>query len=105
MGGDCPVIGTSSAGEIDNGYLTGSVVVSVIASPRLRVRVGVGKNVSVHCRNAVYEALAGTDAAEYFSSDQEHLTEAQAYRKIQKISMDKNKTLKEVAEAIMTMLG
>ena len=34
----------------------------------------------------------------------EGLTEAQAYRKLQKISMDKNKSMKEVAEAIVLML-
>jgi AmiR/NasT family two-component response regulator len=34
----------------------------------------------------------------------EGLTEAEAYRRLQKISMDKNKTMKEVAEAIILML-
>jgi len=31
------------------------------------------------------------------------MTEAEAYRKMQKLSMDKRKTLKEVAEAILLM--
>jgi response regulator NasT len=35
----------------------------------------------------------------------EGLTEAQAYRRLQRISMDKNKPMKEVAEAIILMLG
>ena len=35
----------------------------------------------------------------------EGFTEAQAYRKLQKISMQKNKSMKEVAEAIILMLG
>jgi len=35
----------------------------------------------------------------------EGLTEAQAYRKLQKTSMQKNKSLKEVAEAVILMLG
>jgi two-component system, response regulator PdtaR len=45
------------------------------------------------------------DRAKGLLMESEHLTEAQAYRKIQKISMDKNKSLREVAEAIITMLG
>jgi response regulator NasT len=35
----------------------------------------------------------------------EGLSEPQAYRRLQKISMDKNKTMKEVAEAFILMLG
>jgi response regulator NasT len=35
---------------------------------------------------------------------EEGLTEAQAYRKLQKTSMEKNKSMKEVAEAIILML-
>ncbi len=35
----------------------------------------------------------------------EGLTETQAYRKLQKTSMEKNKSMKEVAEAIILMLG
>jgi AmiR/NasT family two-component response regulator len=34
----------------------------------------------------------------------EGLSEANAYRRLQKISMDKNKTMKEVAEAVILML-
>jgi two-component system, response regulator PdtaR len=45
------------------------------------------------------------DRAKGLLMDKEHLTESQAYRRIQKISMDKNKSLKEVSEAIITMLG
>ena len=35
----------------------------------------------------------------------ERLSEAQAYRKLQKTSMRKNKSMKEVAEAVILMLG
>ena len=35
----------------------------------------------------------------------ENLTEIRAYRRLQKLSMDKNKSMKEVAEAIILMLG
>jgi two-component system, response regulator PdtaR len=45
------------------------------------------------------------DRAKGLLMESDHLSEAQAYRKIQKISMDKNKSLREVAEAIITMLG
>ena len=45
------------------------------------------------------------DKAKELLMESEHLTGAQAYRKIQKISMDKNKPIKEVADAIITMLG
>ena len=37
--------------------------------------------------------------------NKEGLTEAQAYRKLQKTSMQKNKSMKEVAEAVILMLG
>jgi two-component sensor histidine kinase len=67
--GDCPVIGTSTAGEIADGYLTRSVVVAVIASPHLRVRVGIGKHVASDYKKAVKQALTGADVAEYFSSE------------------------------------
>ena len=36
--------------------------------------------------------------------NKERLTEVQAYRRLQKISMEKNKSMKEVAEAIMLMM-
>ena len=66
---DCPVIGTSTAGEIADGYFSRSVVVAVIASPRLRVTVGLGRNVSSNFKGAIAEALAGAGASDYFSSD------------------------------------
>lgn len=37
--------------------------------------------------------------------ESQHLSEAQAHQRIQKISMDKNKPMKEVAQAIILMLG
>jgi response regulator NasT len=37
--------------------------------------------------------------------EKEYVTEAQAYRRMQKMSMDKNKSLKEVAQAVITLLG
>ena len=66
--GDCPVIGTSTAGEIANGLVSRGVVVCVIASPHLRVRVGMGKGVSKDYVNAVHKALLEAGASDYFSS-------------------------------------
>lgn len=45
------------------------------------------------------------DKARGLLMESERLTEAQAFRKIQKISMDKNRPIKEVAEAIILTLG
>ena len=44
--GEMPVIGSTTAGEICNGYSTESVVVMGIASPYLSFKAGVGTNVS-----------------------------------------------------------
>jgi hypothetical protein len=51
----------------------------------LRVRVGKGRGVSRDYRKAV--------------------NKAQAYRRLQRISSDKNRPMKEVAEAHIRMLG
>jgi response regulator NasT len=45
------------------------------------------------------------DQAKGLLMTKEGLSEAQAYRRLQKISMDKNRPMKEVAEAIVLMLG
>jgi len=45
------------------------------------------------------------DRAKGLLMDSEYLTEAQAYRRIQKMSMDKNVPIRDVARAIITMLG
>jgi two-component sensor histidine kinase len=65
--GECPVIGTSTAGEIANEPITHGVVVSLIASPHLRVRVGMGKQVTKDFKRAIDEALGEADILEYFS--------------------------------------
>ncbi|OPX93331.1 MAG: putative sensor histidine kinase pdtaS [Syntrophorhabdus sp. PtaB.Bin006] len=66
--GDCPVIGTSTAGEIANSPITHGVVVTLLASPHLRVRVGIGEGVSKDFRRAVHEALADAGVSRYFSA-------------------------------------
>jgi two-component sensor histidine kinase len=68
--GECPVIGTSTAGEIANGPVNRGVVVSVIASPHLRARVGMGNGVSRDFRGAVERALNNAGVSKYFSPDQ-----------------------------------
>jgi two-component sensor histidine kinase len=67
--GDCPIIGTSTAGEIANGYLANSVVVAVIASPHLRIKTGLGRHVSSDYKKAVRQALAEAGVSGYFSPD------------------------------------
>jgi two-component sensor histidine kinase len=68
--GDCPVIGTSTAGEIANGPVNRGVVVSVIASPHLRARVGMGNGVTRDFRGAVERALNNAGVSKYFSPEQ-----------------------------------
>lgn len=45
------------------------------------------------------------ESAKGLLMESESLTEAQAYQKMRQMSMNKNKTLKEVAQAIILMLG
>ncbi len=65
--GDCPLIGTSTAGEIAGGYVRHSVVVAVLASPHLSARVGMGNGVSQDFQSAVNEALSNAGISQYFN--------------------------------------
>lgn len=65
--GNCPIIGTSTAGEIANGLVRHGVVVAILASPHLRARVGMGKGVSQDFLRATQEALTQAGASEYFN--------------------------------------
>jgi two-component sensor histidine kinase len=65
--GDCPLIGTSTAGEIANGYIKNSVVVAVIASPHIKARVGMGKDVSGDYQKAVKQVLEDAGISHYFN--------------------------------------
>jgi len=67
--GDVPIFGTTTAGEICNGSLHGSVVVTALASPNLRVRLGLGKHVSAGWRKAVEQAVGSTEIRPYFSGN------------------------------------
>jgi|GEM_PF-851051 len=71
--GRAPLIGASTAGEICNGLLIGSVVVTVFASPYLDVHAAVGKHVSMDWQAAVDEAARSPEIRPYFSpSDFSH---------------------------------
>jgi len=65
--GECPLIGTSTAGEIANGLITRGVVAAIIASPHIKVSVGMGTGVSRNYEKAVHEALAEAKASKYFN--------------------------------------
>ena len=65
---DCPLIGASAAGEIANGFLKNSVVVTLLCSPHINVRLGMGTGVSRDFQNAVCEALTNAQISEYFNA-------------------------------------
>ncbi|HTP26236.1 MAG TPA: FIST N-terminal domain-containing protein, partial [Anaeromyxobacteraceae bacterium] len=56
--GDTLVFGASTSGEILNGIHEGAVVVTILASPHLSVRVGVGEEVARDWSAAVDQALS-----------------------------------------------
>ncbi|HET6440301.1 MAG TPA: FIST N-terminal domain-containing protein [Anaeromyxobacter sp.] len=66
--GEVPIVGASSAGEICDGLHDGSVVVTVLASPYLRVRCGVGEDVSRSWEIAVDRALGAPGLRDYFDA-------------------------------------
>ncbi len=65
---DCPLIGTSAAGEIADGFLRNSVVVTLLCSPHINVKLGMGEGVSTDHQKAVNEALKDADISEYFDA-------------------------------------
>jgi len=71
--GDAPLIGSSSAGEICRQAYEKSVVVTVLASPYLQVRVGIGRNVSRNWQDALAEALANPALLPFFSADRNQI--------------------------------
>ena len=66
--GDAPLVGTTTAGEICNNRQEESVVVVALASPHLRVKVGVGQGVSQNWQWALLEAVTAPGVAAYFGS-------------------------------------
>ena len=65
--GDVPVVGATTAGEICNGPHHESVVVVSLASPYLKVRIGVGKGVARNWRQAVNQVVCSPEVAPFFS--------------------------------------
>lgn len=61
--GDAPLVGGTTAGELCGKVNTGTVVVSIIASPYLRVQIGVGQDISKSYRQAVRSAIEITGQA------------------------------------------
>lgn len=65
---DCPLIGTSTAGEIADRLQRNSAVVTILCSPHINVKLGMGKGGSEDCQKAVHESLANAHISEYFNS-------------------------------------
>jgi two-component sensor histidine kinase len=65
---DCPLMGSSTAGEIADGFLRNSVVVTLLCSPHINVKLGMGKGVSKDYQKAVDYALENAHIAEYFNA-------------------------------------
>ncbi len=74
--GDAPLFGASSAGEICNRTYSGSVTVMTLASPFLKVSLGMGNGVSADWRKAVQEAVERGGMSRYFNrTDDEYYNE------------------------------
>ena len=56
-------------GEICNGIHENSVAVTVLASPYLKVRLGLGERVSEDWRQAVHRAVSNDELRPFFSPD------------------------------------
>jgi hypothetical protein len=65
--GKVPLVGATTAGEICNAQHQESVVVVALASPYLRVRVGLGQRVSQDWQQAVAQAVSVPEVAPFFS--------------------------------------
>ena len=65
--GNAPVFGASSAGEICNGVHEKSVVVTVLASPYLKVRLGLGLRVSENWQEAAHRAVSSPETQPFFT--------------------------------------
>lgn len=64
--GDVPLVGASAALQICDGVHEGSVVVTVLASPYLTMRVGLGEHVSQDWSRAIEEAIAAPGVRPFF---------------------------------------
>jgi serine phosphatase RsbU (regulator of sigma subunit) len=64
--GEVPLVGASAALQICDGVHEGSVVVTVLASPFLTMRVGLGEHVSQDWSRAIEEAIAAPGLRPFF---------------------------------------
>ena len=65
--GNVPLAGATTAGEICNEPQQGSVVVVALASPYLRLKVGIGKGVSRNWQEALTQAINIPEVSSFFS--------------------------------------
>jgi two-component sensor histidine kinase len=65
--GDCPLIGTSSAGNIATRYQPKGIVLGLIASPHIKIHLGMGRSVSENYKAATDQALAEGGIQKYFN--------------------------------------
>jgi two-component sensor histidine kinase len=65
--GNAPLAGATTAGEICNEPQQESVVVVALASPHLRMKVGIGKGVSRNWQEALTQAVNIPEVAPFFS--------------------------------------
>lgn len=70
--GAVPLFGASSAGEICNRTFADSVTVMTLASPFLKVSVGLGRSVAADWRKAVREAIARGGLERFFDPREEN---------------------------------
>jgi len=82
--GGCPLIGTSSAGNITECYQPRGAVVGLIASPHLKIHLGLGESVSKGYQAATDQALTQAGIQKYFNSKEPlhqmlHVADASAY--------------------------
>jgi len=68
--GDVPTIGATTAGEICNEQYSQSVLVTILASPYLKVHYAVGKNVSKNWRKALDEAVDDPALQSFFRNSE-----------------------------------
>jgi PAS domain S-box-containing protein len=69
--GETLLLGTTTAGEICDGPQQESVVVVALASPYLKLRVGVGEGVSQDWRGALSQALSAPGIRPFFSGGED----------------------------------
>ncbi len=77
---DAPLVGASTAGEIDGGELRRSVVVAALGSPEMTVHVGAAGGVARDWKAALDTALGATGVAPFFAGPQRWLEATRAGR-------------------------